>query len=180
MDIALLRWPTERHRRNRLVAQHRPRLLLVEPGSDPPRVTDCMEDWLRLPANDADIEIRIATLRFCRRTHRGTGPRLDPDGVLHHDGGTVVLSPLETRLAAALFDRMGAVVNRHTLARAGWPGEARDRNALDVQMLRLRRKLADVGLAVRTVRSRGYVVELRQVPVSQPLPSGDARRTEPT
>jgi DNA-binding response OmpR family regulator len=33
------------------------------------------------------------------------------------------------------------------------------RNALDVHMLRLRRRLEPLGLEVRTVRSRGYVLQ---------------------
>ena len=39
--------------------------------------------------------------------------------------------------------------------RTGSPG----RNALDVHVLRLRRRLAPVGLVIRTVRSRGYLLE---------------------
>ncbi|HVM39786.1 MAG TPA: helix-turn-helix domain-containing protein [Acidimicrobiia bacterium] len=159
MDVVILRWPSDRHRRNRLVADRAPRLLLVEPGAEPPRVTDCLEDWVRLPAADADIEMRTETLAFRRQAHRASGPHLGSDGTLRSDTGRVALSPLEARLVSALLERVGAVVGRHTLARAGWPGEARDRNALDVQMLRIRRKVETVGFTVRTVRSRGYVLE---------------------
>jgi DNA-binding response OmpR family regulator len=60
---------------------------------------------------------------------------------------------------AALLDRYGAVVSRDALARAGWPAGAPGRNALDVHMLRLRRRVEAVGLAIRTVRSRGYLLE---------------------
>ena len=56
---------------------------------------------------------------------------------------------------AALLDRYGAVVSRDALARAGWPAGAPGRNALDVHMLRLRRRLGPLALAIRTVRSRG-------------------------
>jgi DNA-binding response OmpR family regulator len=45
------------------------------------------------------------------------------------------------------------------LARAGWPDGAPGRNALDVHVLRLRRRVAPLGLAIRTVRSRGYLLE---------------------
>jgi DNA-binding response OmpR family regulator len=50
-------------------------------------------------------------------------------------------------------------VSREALAKAGWPDGAPGRNALDVHVLRLRRRLALVGLAIRTVRSRGYLLE---------------------
>ena len=42
---------------------------------------------------------------------------------------------------------------------AGWPGGTPGRNALDVHVLRLRRRLEPVRLAIRTVRSRGYLLE---------------------
>ena len=59
----------------------------------------------------------------------------------------------------ALVERFGAVVSRDHLARAGWPSGAPGRNALDVHVLRLRRRIATVGLVIRTVRSRGYLLE---------------------
>jgi DNA-binding winged helix-turn-helix (wHTH) protein len=45
-----------------------------------------------------------------------------------------------------------------------WPGSAPGRNVLDVHVLRLRRRLAPLGLAIRTVRSRGYMLERADVP----------------
>ena len=60
---------------------------------------------------------------------------------------------------AGLLDRFGAVVSREQLAKTGWPRGAPGRNALDVHMLRLRRRIAPVGLAIKTVRSRGYLLE---------------------
>jgi DNA-binding response OmpR family regulator len=59
----------------------------------------------------------------------------------------------------ALLDRQGAVVSREALARSGWPDGAPGRNALDVHVLRLRRRIDGIGLAIRTVRSRGYLLE---------------------
>src|SRR3546814_10684067 len=54
----------------------------------------------------------------------------------------VSLPPVEARLTAALLDRYGAVVSRDALARAGWPNGSPGRNALDVHVLRLRRRVA--------------------------------------
>jgi DNA-binding winged helix-turn-helix (wHTH) protein len=100
-----------------------------------------------------------------------SGPSLDEDGVLRVDGQWVALPPVESRLTAALLDRYGAVVSRDALAKAGWPDGAPGRNALDVHVLRLRRRLDPLGLVIRTVRSRGYVLEaaseIRQERVSQ-------------
>jgi DNA-binding response OmpR family regulator len=84
---------------------------------------------------------------------------LDDFGVLRVNGSWVALPPLEARLTEALLERLGAVTSRELLIRAGWPSGAPGRNALDVHVLRLRRRLQPVGLAIRTVRSRGYLLE---------------------
>jgi DNA-binding response OmpR family regulator len=84
---------------------------------------------------------------------------LDDDGVIRHNGLWASLPPVEARITRLLLDRLGAVVSRESLSRAGWPEGAPGRNALDVHVLRLRRRLVQVGLAIRTVRSRGYLLE---------------------
>ena len=71
----------------------------------------------------------------------------------------MTLSPVERALAAALVDRFGAVVGRDTLVRRAWPSGSPTRNALDVHMLRLRRRISSLGLEVRTVRARGYLLQ---------------------
>jgi DNA-binding response OmpR family regulator len=93
-------------------------------------------------------------------------PSLDEDGVLRVSDRWVSLPPVEARLAAALLHRYGAVVSREALARAGWPAGSPGRNALDVHVLRLRRRLAPLALAIRTVRSRGYLLERGADPAS--------------
>ena len=93
-------WPAEEARRAELRSEGRARLLLLEDGVAPPPGIDDLEDWIRMPAGDLDVE-----------------------------------------------------------ARAGWPSGAPGRNALDVHVLRLRRRLVPLALAIRTVRSRGYLLE---------------------
>jgi DNA-binding response OmpR family regulator len=159
MDVTLVRWPSELSRRERLAADGLPRLLLVEGGEAPPVVTDVMEDWIRVPADEADIRARVATLQT-RYDAVGTfAPVLDDDGVIRVRGSWVALPPVEARLTMALLDRFGLVVSRETLANSGWPDGAPGRNALDVHVLRMRRRLAPLGLVIRTVRSRGYLLE---------------------
>jgi DNA-binding response OmpR family regulator len=133
-------------------------LLLVERGA-PPVPTDELEDWIRLPAHDLDLRVRLEGLRRRSGGASGSAPLLDDDGVLRVGGRWVSLPPVEARLTAALIDRFGAVVSRDSLARSGWPGGSPGRNALDVHVLRLRRRLSPLRLAIRTVRSRGYVME---------------------
>lgn len=158
MDVVLLRWPLEHDRRTELERAGQPRLLLVDEGAPPPVAASDLEDWIRVPADDGDLQARVAGLRA--RASKGlAAPELDLDGVLRLDGRWVSLPPVEARLTSALLDRYGAVVSRESLARAGWPEGAPGRNALDVHMLRLRRRVASLALAIRTVRSRGYLLE---------------------
>lgn len=119
---------------------------------------DELEDWIRLPAAEADLQARIEGLAG-RGDRALVAPELDADGLLRVDGQWVSLPPVEARLVSALVDRFGAVVSREALARAGWPDGSPGRNALDVHMLRLRRRVSSVSLAIRTVRSRGYLLE---------------------
>ena len=163
----MLRWPEEAGRRARISEDGAPRLLLVPDGEDPPPVSDCLEDWIRVPAAEEEVRARVDALAVRSHAHSPDGgggdaptpPALDDFGVLRVDGAWVALPPLEARLAEALLERLGAVTSRELLVRAGWPRGAPGRNALDVHVLRLRRRLQPVGLAIRTVRSRGYLME---------------------
>ena len=154
-----MRWPREADLRQRLAGEARARLLVVDDGSAPPQVTDLLEDWVWSSADQSETRARMETLRPRASSSRSEPPTLDDDGVLRHHALWVSLPPVEGRLARVLIDRLGAVVSRDALTRAGWPDGAPGRNALDVHVLRLRRRLATVELAIRTVRSRGYLLE---------------------
>jgi DNA-binding response OmpR family regulator len=172
MEVALVRWPAEAPRRDALLAAGAPVLLLVESGA-PPEEIGPAEDWIRVPSTDDDIEARVRGIRLRVDTagipdpHFGLDglPVLDEGGVLRFGSRWVSISPLESRLVHALLERPGAVIPRQVLIEAVWPGEGPGgdepgRNALDTQVLRLRRRLQVVGLTVRTVRSRGYIFDL--------------------
>ena len=187
MDVMLVPWPSEERLRQGLAHDGRLRLLLVENGVPPPEPEDCLEDWIRVPAGEDDVRSRMAALEARRRLHR-TGKRPAPslvDGVLRCGDAWVALPPVEARLAAVLVERMGAVVSRDALSGAGWQDGAPGRNALDVHVLRLRRRLGAVGLVLRTVRSRGYLLETPsrassvpgepEISSSHPVRQGDSR-----
>ncbi|HVL93870.1 MAG TPA: helix-turn-helix domain-containing protein [Acidimicrobiales bacterium] len=159
MDVAMVRWPAEEDRRAGLAASHAPRLLVLEAQVTPPEPADCLEDWVRASAPDEELRARLAALTRRAFAHVAVVPLLDDDGVLRMGSSWVSLPPVESRLATALLERFGAVVSRDSLGRAGWPTGPPGRNALDVHMLRLRRRVAPVALAIRTVRSRGYLLE---------------------
>jgi DNA-binding response OmpR family regulator len=159
VDVVLVRWPKENEQRDLLAREGRPRLLLLESGVLPPLVEDPLEDWVRIPAADTDVRARLDTLTLRARLRAPSQPTLDDDGVIRHKGLWASLPPVEARITRLLLDRLGAVASRESLSRAGWPDGAPGRNALDVHVLRLRRRLAQVGLAIRTGRSRGYLLE---------------------
>jgi biotin operon repressor len=170
VEVALIRWPGEEDKRSALLASRQPHLLLVEFGP-PPVNASPLEDWIRVPASAVDLEARLESLRSRSRqlaTDEGTttlvGPRLEEGGILRTDGGWVSVSPIEARLVARLLERPGAAVTRQALIESGWPPteEARldlRRHALDAHLLRLRQRLPSVGLTIRTIRSRGYLLD---------------------
>ena len=159
VNVTLLRWPAESNRREQLCSSSVPRLLLLEEGDAPPLPLDCLEDWIRLPAAEADVHARVTALELRSSCHLSSKPELDDDGVVRLGGGWVSLPPVEARITRTMLGRYGQVVSRDSLAQAGWPDGAPGRNALDVHVLRLRRRLSPLGLVIRTVRSRGYLLE---------------------
>src|SRR4051794_39021861 len=123
---------------------------------------DCLEDWVTSGAPEWEIDARRRALTL-RAGQHAVRPNLDGDGLLHHRDAWVSLSPVEQSLAAVLLDRFGAVVTRDMLADRAWPTGVPTRNALDVHVLRLRRRIAPLALEIRTVRSRGYLMQPREV-----------------
>lgn len=159
MDVELLRWPTERERRERLRSSGTPRLLLVEGSAEPPTPADLLEDWIRIPADRADVRVRIEGL-----VQRSQGPiqseiLIDETGALNHGSEKVLLPPMEARILGVLIEQMGHVISRSDLTLAVWPDDPPDRNVLDVHLVRLRRRIREAGLEIRTIRSRGLLLE---------------------
>jgi hypothetical protein len=155
--VAVLRWPEDAV----LVAYSRAEghscLLLIEPDGDLPVLAEWSDDWIRLPARDSDIHARAAMLE-ARIARPDPLPKVDIDGHLLFDGRGVFLSPSEEALMRLLCQRFGQVIDVESLA--GAVGE-RDMssNAVRVQLTRLRKRIATVGLIVRAIHGRGYVLE---------------------
>ena len=144
IDVVLLRWPEEAARLERLRAVGAPRLLLV--GAD----LAAPHSAIRSRTGSGFLRPRATCARGWQPSSPGpdetlAAPSVDDDGLLRYRGRWVTLSPVERALAAALVDRFGAVVGRDTLVRRAWPGGSPTRNALDVHMLRLRRRIASLG-----------------------------------
>ncbi len=158
VDVVVLKWPTERLKIDDLRDRGIPRLLLIEADEAVPTAPDCLEDWVRVPASDADLAVRRATVAARANLH-SVRPTLDDDGVLRFQGSWVGLSPVERDLASPLVEKFGGVVSRGLLADRAWPEGMPSRNALDVHVLRLRRRLEIINLELRTIRARGYLLQ---------------------
>src|SRR3954451_11396683 len=105
MNVELVRWPSQRERRERMRAAGCPRLLLVENETPAPVITDPMEDWGRVPGDRSDLQARVqGLLPRAERADWGV-PRLDEWGVLRFGGRQVTLPPLEARLARVLVEQ---------------------------------------------------------------------------
>ncbi len=159
MDVELLHWPGERQRRERLRANGRPRLLLVEHGVEPPTPSDLLEDWIRVPAARSDVRARIDGILRRAEFTADAEISIDDTGSLRTGPHRIPLPPVEARILAELIDQQGKVVSRAALAATVWPNDAPDRNVLDVHLVRLRRRVAEAGLQIRTIRSRGLLLE---------------------
>jgi two-component system OmpR family response regulator len=154
--VSVVHWPQESDVRKQLQTMGLARLLLVGPDSEPPAVTDALEDWIREPVDGRDLEARLATLG----ARAGTGrPRLDGRGRIGHRDRCVALSPIEHELASILVGRFGRVVEECELVTPVWGSLLGGSGAFRVHLTRLRRRLAGVGLEIHTVRTRGYVLQ---------------------
>src|SRR5262249_55424138 len=162
-DVVVLRWPEQASDLERLDKAGRPRLLLVEPGVAPPTGTSCLQDWLRLPADDTDVRARIVALAE-RATRHPPVPSLDEHGQLSHQGQSVFLSNIDALLARVLVENLGRPVTGQQLIRNAWSKGGHD-SALRVHLSRLRRHLAPLGLTIACVRGHGYVLRRRDAAV---------------
>jgi DNA-binding response OmpR family regulator len=158
MDVALIQWPSDEELRAELAELRQPRLLLVESDAAPPELLDVLEDWVRLPVSRDDRNARIQTLLSRAGVSDSDVPVLNGNGSLEYQGRITQLSAIQGDLVRVMIERFGAVVSREALVAAAWPGAEATDNNLDVTIGRLRRQLEPVGLRIRTVRSRGYLL----------------------
>lgn len=157
-EVQLIRWPAESARRDRYRTLGVLRLLVVEGGARPPVCDDLREDWVRAPITRDDLQARIAALRVRSEAHRR--PQVDPNGVVRYCGRSGTVSPTATDLLQRLALEFGVLVCRTELHDC-LPDRDQDpsRNALDLHIMRIRKRIRPLGLAIRTVWGRGYLLE---------------------
>lgn len=159
MDVTLIRWPAEGSRRLELAERDLPRLLLLGQDDEPPICHDPLEDWVRVPAPGDEVRARVDSLLSRFKGHQWSTPGLDDNGLLRFRGVSTQLTPLQARLVARMLSDLGAVVTRSDLLAAGWRTGEGSPNSLEAQLARLRRRIAALDLEIRTVRSRGYMID---------------------
>ncbi|GII56598.1 DNA-binding response regulator [Planotetraspora thailandica] len=122
------------------------------------------DDYLPKPFHFDELVVRLLALirRSGPRRPVPPGLHLDPASHTLRDGDrAAALTPTEFRVLALLLARRGEVVRRQALINAAWPpGAMVYDNTLDAYILRLRRKLAEIGRAgvVTTIRGVGYSI----------------------
>jgi DNA-binding response OmpR family regulator len=157
--VALVRWPEDAGNIEQLRAAGTPRLLVVARDEPAPESTLCDEDWIRLPASDADMRARMHNLAARAGRHL-VAPVVKGDGRIVFRGSWTALGPTEQAMARALASRFGDVVTTDTLAHAVDPHLTA--TGVRVQIMRLRNRVAPLGLELRTVRNHGYVLQAVQ------------------
>ncbi len=84
------------------------------------------------------------------------------DGKLYHDGEQLELTRNELRIMELLMEKKGKVVSREALMTRLWESDVFvDENTLAVNMTRLRKKLAELGICdlIHTKKGMGYLIE---------------------
>jgi hypothetical protein len=156
--VRLVRWPADDDLRHQLAEAGLPRLLLVAPAAPPPEDWDELEDWVRLPIDPAELQPRARTLR--RRARAADRPWFDDDGLLRVGDRWLDLPAGPHAVVALLVARFGEIVHGAELAQAYLEtgGSARE-SARKTMIVRVRHRLADVGLELHNVRDSGYLLD---------------------
>ncbi|MBK7615562.1 MAG: response regulator transcription factor [Vitreoscilla sp.] len=161
-------------RRVRAASRELPVLVLTALDSLDDRVAGLnagADDYLTKPFDFPELEARLrALLRRSRpANHKAELGHLSFDRDARRaavQGQPLDLSPREWMLLDLLLSQRDKVVTKEQIGQA-WAVERSEvggNNAIEVYIHRLRRKLEDSGLVIRTVRGLGYLLEAEAEP----------------
>lgn len=124
------------------------------------------DDYLVKPFDLPELIARLRALK--RRAEGRVSDMLQVGGLqldlahreLFHRGEPVRLSPREYALTEMLMQRAGRVVGKDAIVArlSSWESDFSE-NSVEVYVHRLRKRLSTLGIAIRTVRGFGYVME---------------------
>jgi two-component system response regulator TctD len=143
-----------------------PVLILTARGAVEDRVRGLdlgADDYLAKPFSLEELEARVRAL--LRRRARGQELRVGSlcfDGLAQRftlAGQPLALPPREQRLLGCLMRYAGEPVDKARLAEEAFQGEPMGDNAIEVYVHRLRKRLDESDVALRTVRGLGYLLE---------------------
>jgi len=156
-------------RRLRSARESVPVLILTARDALPDRVRGLnlgADDYLVKPFETSELEARM---RAVARRARGAAHdsvrvgRVELDGAGHRvllDGRALELSSREFRVLESLLTQCGRVISKETLMQKlyGWDRDVGSQ-AIEVFVHRVRRKLRNADINIRTVRGLGYLLE---------------------
>ncbi len=125
------------------------------------------DDYLTKPFDFSELEARC---RAVLRRRGGPAPAVIPlgaalfdpsSGTLTHDGQEQVLRNRELRLLEVFVRNKGQILSKSQLLDRLFPQDAEiSENAIEVYVGRLRKRLAEAGVQIETVRGMGYRMSL--------------------
>lgn len=160
--VEIVQWPEDAAHRRALVAAGVPRLLVVAAGQDAPAPIDDLEDVVWTPTDDRQLFARLDALAA------RLGPRLPialdeitvtEEGLLLVGSHRVPLPPVEAALVRCLLRPPRGVRSREELGAAAWGTGTRQRRSLDSRILTLRGRIEGVGLIIRSIHGRGFLLD---------------------
>ena len=131
--VAVILWPEEEQRRRRLEVAGIPRLLVIAGGEPPADLDVVLEDWVRVPVEQPDLDRRVAIL--AARSGVAT-PFIDDGDLLHCGGRWVALPASEARLAVPLVEHFGNLVAMESLLATAEPDKPSSLRAIRVGIAR--------------------------------------------
>ena len=131
------------------------------------------DDYLVKPFDVPELVARLRALK--RRAEGRTSETLRLGELvldlahreLTHRGERVRMSPREMALTELLMHKSGRVVSKESIVAAlsSWEADFSE-NSVEVYIHRLRKRFADLGVVIKTVRGFGYVMEPAGTPES--------------